>query len=188
MIVLGIETSTPIRGVGLIDEGRVLGESIISKTPEDSERLFDALDSLLTEQLIDLHQVDGIAISIGPGSFTGLRVGLAVAKGFSMATGSPLLSVVTLDALAQTAVQNQIGQTLPCLPTGRRLRRDVQLAHPTICPILDARKSEIYSAVYRSDLSTGEESFESLIRVSDYWVLPPQQLFEAIERESQNDE
>ena len=172
MIVLGIETAAPVRGVGLVDEERVLGEFTIHEKRADSESLFSSLDSLLKELHLDIREMDGISISIGPGSFTGLRVGLAAAKGFAVATETPLLSVPTLDALAHS-----IHSTL------KQVQGQIENSKLQICPILDARKGEVYAAFYRRKGNTGnppKADCDTLERTSDFWVLPPHALFEKI--------
>jgi tRNA threonylcarbamoyladenosine biosynthesis protein TsaB len=172
MLMLSIETATPVRGVGLVNEERELGERITHGIKADSESLFNSLDSLLDEHNIDLNEIDGISVSIGPGSFTGLRVGLALAKGLAQVTGCPLVAVPTLDALAEEANPKS------------------QIPNPKlkICPVLDARKGEIYGAMYRKKEELARGSLGMQERVSDYWVLAPHRLFDKIESESMKDE
>jgi tRNA threonylcarbamoyladenosine biosynthesis protein TsaB len=172
MIVLGIETATPVRGVGLVNEERELGERITHGIKADSEILFNSLDFLLNEHDIDLNEIDGISVSIGPGSFTGLRVGLALAKGLAQVRGCPLVAVPTLDALAEEANPKS------------------QIPNPklNICPVLDARKREVYGAMYREKEGLARGSLNMMERVSDYRVLSPGRLFDEIESESKKDE
>jgi len=125
--VLGIDTSTSCGAVGLIDDGQVLSDTLLNIPVTHSERLLAAVESALREARCSVEDVDGWAISLGPGSFTGLRIGVSTVKGLAFATGKPVAGVSTLDVLA-----SQVSPT-PYL----------------ICPILDARKKEIYSAFYR---------------------------------------
>ena len=122
MLVLGIETSSRHGGVAIIGEDRVLCEAVLSVEVTHSERLLPAVDRALDEARITLEGLGGIAVSIGPGSFTGLRIGLSTAKGLAYATGLPLVGVPTLEAMAWT------------LPAARW----------QVCPVLDARKQEVY--------------------------------------------
>jgi tRNA threonylcarbamoyladenosine biosynthesis protein TsaB len=82
MIILGIETATMTGGLALIDEGKLIAEYTLNMKTSHSSRLMPALDWILKDAPMDKNQIDGIAISIGPGSFTGLRIGLATAKGW----------------------------------------------------------------------------------------------------------
>jgi tRNA threonylcarbamoyladenosine biosynthesis protein TsaB len=129
MLVLGIETSTTQGGVAIIGPDGVLCEAVLNVEVTHSERLLPAIDRALGEARVSLEDLGGIAVSIGPGSFTGLRIGLSTAKGLVYATGLSLVGVPTLEAMAWT------------LPTARW----------QICPVLDARKQEIYTALFRHD-------------------------------------
>jgi tRNA threonylcarbamoyladenosine biosynthesis protein TsaB len=129
MLVLGIETSTTQGGVAIIGEDRVLCETVLNVEVTHSERLLPAVDRALDEARITLDGLGGIAVSIGPGSFTGLRIGLSTAKGLAYATGLPLVGVPTLEAMAWT------------LPAARW----------QVCPVLDARKQEVYAALFRHE-------------------------------------
>lgn len=151
MIVLGIETSTIQGGVALLDEEGLMAEIFLSVAATHSERLLPALDRLLHDARLRLEEVDGIACAIGPGSFTGLRIGLSTAKGLALATGKPLVGIPTLEAMA-------LG-----LPFCRY----------QICPFLDAKKKEVYCALFRYE-------GEPLIRVMEDSVLPIKALVERI--------
>lgn len=94
-----------------------------------SERLMSTIDRVVRDAGLDLAAIDGFAVSIGPGSFTGLRVGLSTVKGLAFATGKPVAAVPTLRALAWN------------LPFS---------AYP-VCPMMDARKNQVYAALYRYD-------------------------------------
>jgi tRNA threonylcarbamoyladenosine biosynthesis protein TsaB len=127
MKVLGIDTSTSCGAVGLIDDGEVLSDSLLNIPVTHSERLLGAIEFVLREARCSIGDVGGWAISLGPGSFTGLRIGVSTLKGLAFATGKPVAGVSTLDALA-----SQVSPT-----------------SYLICPILDARKKEVYTAFYR---------------------------------------
>ncbi len=127
MKVLGIDTSTPCGSVGLVDEDRVWADFLLNIPLTHSERLLTSVEGVLREAGVPLEDVDGWALSLGPGSFTGLRIGVSVVKGLALATGKPVAGVPTLDVLAC-----QVAPT-PYL----------------ICPLLDARKEEVYTALYR---------------------------------------
>ncbi len=92
-----------------------------------SERLMPLLDGMLTESGIDREEIDAIAAAAGPGSFTGLRIGVATARALAQALGIPAVAVNTLEALAEA----------------------VPAPGALICPLLDARRSQVYTALYR---------------------------------------
>lgn len=147
MLVLGIETSTTQGGVAIVGEDRVLCEAILNVEVTHSERLLPAVDRALGEARVSLEALGGIAVSIGPGSFTGLRIGLSTAKGLAYATGLPLVGVSTLEAMAWA------------LPAARW----------QICPVLDARKQEVYAALFRHEPA-------GLRRIADDAAMAPDDL------------
>lgn len=152
MLVMGIETSTMQGGVALVSDQGLLSEYTLNVKATHTERLLPLVDRALRDAAIMLSQVEGLAAGIGPGSFTGLRIGLSTAKGLSAAAGTPLVGVPTLEAMAWT---------LPFC------------AHP-VCPILDARKGEIYCALFRHD-------GDRLIRLMEDTALSPDDLVSRIE-------
>lgn len=153
MKILGIDTSTPCGSVGLLDDEWVVSEYLLNIPVTHSERLLRAIEHVLREAHCAIGDLDGWAISLGPGSFTGLRIGVSTVKGLAFATQRPVAGVSTLDVLA-----SQISPT-PYL----------------ICPILDARKKEVYTAFYRY----GEGNF--LKRLSAYQAIGPEGLVETIQ-------
>jgi tRNA threonylcarbamoyladenosine biosynthesis protein TsaB len=152
MKVLGIDTSTSCGGIGLIDDGEVISDYLLNLPVTHSERLLGAVEFVLKEAHCPIENIDGWAIALGPGSFTGLRIGVSTAKGLAFATEKPVAGVSILDVLA-----SQIAPT-PYL----------------ICPILDARKREIYTAFYRYE----KRAF--LKRQSDYQAIRPENLVKKI--------
>src|SRR6267142_700788 len=129
MRVLAVETSTLSGGAALLDDERVVGEYILDVRITHSERLMAAIDQLLSDAGWTARDLEGLAVSVGPGSFTGLRIGLSTVKGLALALAIPIAAVPTLDAMA----------TL--LP----------FAALPVCPVLDARKREVYASLYRWD-------------------------------------
>ena len=128
MKILGIDTSTRICSIGLIEDKTILIEyTINSLLKKHSAFLVPAIKNMFEQVDLELHDIDGIAISLGPGSFTGLRIGLGVAKGLAYANSLPLIGIPTLEVLAFPFKE------MPYF----------------ICTILDARKSEVYSAVFQ---------------------------------------
>jgi tRNA threonylcarbamoyladenosine biosynthesis protein TsaB len=132
MIVLGIETATSVCGVALLRDGRLAAERSVNERYAHAERLFGFLDDVMEEGGVGLRDLHGIAVSIGPGSFTGLRIGLSVVKGLHMAAGIPVVAVPTLTALA-----------------GSSVREAKAGGADTVIAVLDARRNEVYMQVFQ---------------------------------------
>jgi len=128
MKILAIETSTMLGGIAIMDDlSGLIAEVRLNVKSTHSERLMTEIAHVLKQAELKVSDIDVFAIAIGPGSFTGLRIGLSAAKGFSYATGKPIVSVPTLEALAWN------------FPYCR---------HP-VCTLLDARKKEVYAALFK---------------------------------------
>src|SRR5262245_21667617 len=127
MRVLAIETSTLAGGVALVDDGRVVAEYALDIAVTHSERVMAAADAIVREARWQPHDVEGLAVSVGPGSFTGLRIGLGTAKGLALSLDVPIAAVPTLDAMAAM------------LP----------FAAWPVCPVIAARRDEVYASLYR---------------------------------------
>ncbi len=150
-ILLTIQTAVPAGSLALSDGERLLAEINLDIRKNPTEWLLDAVDDLLAKSELQRSDLDAIGIVRGPGSFTGLRVGLATAKGLALATGCPLLGVSSLQTLAM----------------------QIPFSRLPVCAMLDARKKEVYAALY---------SWESgrMQAVSDERVLRPDALLEGI--------
>jgi len=147
MRVLALETSTLAGGVALVDGERLVAEYVLDVSVTHSERLMAAVDRVLGDARWSPRDLEGLAVSIGPGSFTGLRIGVSTAKGLALALGLPIAAVPTLDAMAAAV-------PWPALP---------------VCPVLQARRGEIYTSLYRHD-------GDGLRREWEYLALPPEEL------------
>lgn len=129
MLILGIESSSLTAGAAIIRDDTVLAEYSVSFKKTHSQTLLSMIDEVVRMTQTDLNDLDAIAISAGPGSFTGLRIGSATAKGLCLALDKPLAEVSTLEAMA-----------LGCGFTSG-----------LICPVIDARRRQVYTAVYSLD-------------------------------------
>ncbi|TAJ25675.1 MAG: tRNA (adenosine(37)-N6)-threonylcarbamoyltransferase complex dimerization subunit type 1 TsaB, partial [Nitrospirae bacterium] len=127
MKLLAIETATPQQSVAILDGTTVLGRADEDAKGKHAMKLIPMIDRLLQATGLTLAELDGLAVSIGPGSFTGLRVGLATAMGFRSVTGLPLAAVPTLDAMTW----------------------NVRHVDRLLCPVLKARTGEVYWGFYR---------------------------------------
>ncbi len=155
-LILALDTATGCCSLalttGTVAGGSVMASLSLNSRVTHSRRLISAIDWLFAETEVDWPMIDGIAVGLGPGSFTGLRIGMATAKGLAATAGKPLLGISTLDALAGN-----------CLTT--RL----------ICAAVDARKREVYVAFYRCDGSGVAR------RISEIRAVDPLKLADEIE-------
>jgi len=127
MLLLAIETATRRQSVALLAEQTVLARSEEDAEGSHAKKLIPAIDRLLAANKLALRDLGGLAVSIGPGSFTGLRVGLATMLAFRSVTGLPLAAVPTLEAMAW----------------------NVRGAAEAVCPMLRARTGELYWALFQ---------------------------------------
>ena len=104
MIILSIDSSTPVAGIAVADGERLLGEVMLNTKNTHSEKLMPLIKQLLEELEMTMQDVDVVAAMQGPGSFTGLRIGMATAKGLVQGAGKKLIAVPTLDCLAYNLV------------------------------------------------------------------------------------
>ncbi len=130
MTILAIDTATDICGTALIRDHAVLSQRALSEKNVHSEKLLPMIDELLKEAAVHFQSVNAVAVSIGPGSFTGLRIGLSAAKGLAMAAKLPLMPVPTLDALAFEFYR-------------KNSNTDV-----IVCPLIDAKRDEAFFSFY----------------------------------------
>ena len=129
MYILAIDSATPVAGLALLNDQKVIREDFINFKKTHSETLMPGVDRVLHDCEMNAADIDVIAVTVGPGSFTGLRIGLATAKGLSMACGKPLVGISTLDVLAHNIV----------------------FSNNLVCPLLDARKQEVYTAFFTAE-------------------------------------
>jgi tRNA threonylcarbamoyladenosine biosynthesis protein TsaB len=122
-LVLGLTTATPRGSVALLRGGRLLASCCYEDEMRHAERLFDTIDQVLADAQLARRHLTAIACDVGPGSFTGVRVGVASAKGMALALGLPLLPVQSLEAMAMAAFQavgRDIGQVVCAVDAKRR--------------------------------------------------------------------
>lgn len=127
MRVLAIDTSSIVATTAILEDTYLLGEKVLNNKLTHSQTLMPMVEELLTDLNMKIQDIDIIAVAKGPGSFTGLRIGAATAKGLAYAAQKPLVAVSTLEALA-----NQ-------LPFSKYI----------VCPIMDAKRSQVYTALYQ---------------------------------------
>jgi tRNA threonylcarbamoyladenosine biosynthesis protein TsaB len=127
MITLAIECATQTVSIALLDQEKILVDLYLDAGRGHSEVLLPALEKLFLMTGLTTERIGLLVCTTGPGSFTGVRIGVSTIKGLALATGKPIVGVSTLEALAMTVYPS------------RRL----------ICPILDARKNQVYAGLYR---------------------------------------
>lgn len=127
MRILALDSSGLVASVAIMEEEQTIAEYTVNYKKTHSQTLLPMLDEIVKMTEMDLNTIDAIAIVGGPGSFTGLRIGSATAKGLGLALGKPLIHVPTLEGLA-------------CNLYG---------CSSLICPIMDARRNQVYTGVYR---------------------------------------
>jgi len=136
MHILALDTTTGSGSVALLENTRLLAEINAESGLTHSARLLRAVDYLLKQNGLEIPDIDGYAVAVGPGSFTGIRIGLSTVKAFAFASKKPVAPVSTLAALALKLRETQ----------GRLL-----------CPILDAKKGEVYAALFETEGSRLKE-------------------------------
>ncbi|MEN8189470.1 MAG: tRNA (adenosine(37)-N6)-threonylcarbamoyltransferase complex dimerization subunit type 1 TsaB [Thermodesulfobacteriota bacterium] len=154
-LILAVDTASSCSSIavsrGGADDGTVLAELSLNSRVTHSRRLLGSIDYLLGELDIGLADLNAFSVGLGPGSFTGLRIGMATMKGLAVAAARPLVGVSTLDSLAFSCCSERL-----------------------ICVVLDARKKEVYSAFYQ------KKGNNSIKRLSPIRALAPSQLINEI--------
>ena len=132
MKVLGIDSSGMVATVAVVEDTQMLAEYTINYKKTHSQTLLPMLDEVAKMIELDLNTIDAIAVAAGPGSFTGLRIGSATAKGLGLALKKPLVSVPTLEGIAYNFCGSE----------------------KVICPMMDARRSQVYTGIYEFQENT----------------------------------
>lgn len=128
MLILAAHTATPSLGVAVTKDGEILSEKVLSPGRQHLENLPNLIQQVLIASNRELSNFDGFAVAIGPGSFSGIRVGLSVIKGLALALGKKVLGVSTLEILAwQLQVEDE---------------------DKLVAPVIDAGRGDIYTAVF----------------------------------------
>lgn len=141
-LILSIETATEVCSVAISDQNGILALKENAGANEHSAQLTVFVQNVLHEAGLSINALDAIAVSMGPGSYTGLRIGVSAAKGFCYALDKPLIAVSTLKAMALHA---------------REIYPELNEENVLLCPMIDARRMEVYSALYNNRLETVRE-------------------------------
>ncbi|MBQ2417006.1 MAG: tRNA (adenosine(37)-N6)-threonylcarbamoyltransferase complex dimerization subunit type 1 TsaB [Alistipes sp.] len=140
-LILCIETGTDICSVGLVNNGELLSLRESDSGRDHAKRVAVFVDELLRENNLDPQALDAIAVGEGPGSYTGLRIGVSFAKGLCYGLNKPLIAISSLAALTQVAIEDYQAGIVDIDDWKSAL----------LCPMIDARRMEVYTAVYNTD-------------------------------------
>ncbi len=151
MKILAVDTSSPVAAVAVMDDRELLGEYFLNHKKTHSQKLVPMMEEILRSLELRPSDMDVFAAASGPGSFTGLRIGITTVKAMAYAAKKPVVSIPTLDALA-------------C---------NIPLTEALVCPIMDARNNQVYTALYRND--GGIQS-----NITEYMGIPVSQLVQII--------
>jgi tRNA threonylcarbamoyladenosine biosynthesis protein TsaB len=137
-LILNIDTATDIAHISLSKSGEILDSITNNDQREHGSFLQPSIQKLLKNNSITIASLDAVAISVGPGSYTGLRVGMASAKGICFALQKPLIAINSLEIIACAAVLEN--------------SHKYDLSNTLICPMIDARRMEVFTALYNQKL------------------------------------
>lgn len=149
MIILGIDTSTKTASCSIVKDNKVIVDFTLNHLRTHSEKLLEMIDMALKIAKLDIADVDAFAVTKGPGSFTGLRIGLATIKGLCHSLNKPCYLTSTLDALYEN-VNNSYTEDI------------------IYAPVMDARRNEVYCAAYKNNKKIIEDS---ALNINDFLEL-----------------
>ena len=152
MKVVGIETSGLIGNIAVCDGNTVVGKKMYGKSFSHGKEIVSSLKSIFNEIKWEPNDIDLIAVSIGPGSYTGLRIGVTCAKTLAYGLGKPVIDVPTLDVLVENVRDNNA---------------------KTICPVIDAKRKSVYACIY--DRNNNENR-----RITDFLIISPDGLIDML--------
>jgi tRNA threonylcarbamoyladenosine biosynthesis protein TsaB len=144
-LILNIDTATEEAGICLAEDGEAIAMAVNPDQRDHASWLHAAVEKIMNDAGVRMKELQAVAVTAGPGSYTGLRVGMAAAKGFCYALNIPLITENTLKVMAMAA-------------------RDQFSPEGLLCPMIDARRMEVFTAVYRGDL---EEVMPTVAMVID---------------------
>lgn len=151
MKIMAFDTAAAVAAVAVVEDTKLLGEYIINNKKKHSEKLMPMAESLLKDLSLSPSDIDVFAVSVGPGSFTGIRIGVSTVKAMAYATGKRIAGIPTLDALAFNA----------------------PLYGGIVCPLIDARNDQVYTALYKNE--NGRQ-----IKITEYMAVDISEIIEKI--------
>ena len=151
MKILAIDTSSKYLSIALSRGKDILGEESHLLDRRHSGELIPRIRSLLKKRAVSINAIDMFVVGLGPGSFTGLRIGVSTIKGFGIATGKPCIGIASIDALAMNTTPGP-GSTLPGSGSGNGL----------IVPVIDAKRGNVYGAIYKDGVKKSKNLLISI--------------------------
>jgi len=161
-IILNIETSTTVCSVVLAENDNILASRESSEEKSHAGNLAIFIEEILNERKISVQDLDAVAIGKGPGSYTGLRIGVATAKGLAYGAKKPLIAVSTLETMVRFALHRINNDKLP-VPCNE---------HTIFCPMVDARRMEVYMALFDASAKRIENDTAVVVRPDTFSWLP----------------
>ena len=158
--ILNIETATAVCSVAVGIDGEVRGLKEENKERSHASQLNGFVEQILDELAIPLNEIDAVSVSKGPGSYTGLRIGVSTAKGLCYSLGKPLIAIDTLKSIAASGVKKLLNGALSFCPDY------IQQVH--FCPMIDARRMEVYAAIYDINLNVVRDVQADIVDESTY--------------------
>jgi len=155
MKILSIDSATEAASCAVIEDEKLLGEITFNYKKQHSVILMTIIDNLLKNTNTDINTLDGFVVSKGPGSFTGLRIGMSTIKGLSQGSDKPFISISSLDALAY----------------------NMAYTPGIICPILNALRGNVYTSLY-------EFKRDALVKLTEYHIMSIEELLALIEKQN----
>ncbi len=156
-LILHIETATPVCSAALSKDGQLLDLQETNDPRSHATRLSPFIKELMDSNNYDFSDLDAVSISLGPGSYTGLRIGVSTAKGIGYGAGIPLIGISTLQALANRIIQE-----------GKVVLGDISTKNLLLCPMLDARRMEVYTAFFSPQLELARKVQADIIEPDSY--------------------
>lgn len=158
MIIVGIDSSSIVASVAIIKDDDLIAEYTVNYKKTHSQTLLPMLDQVCKMSDLDINDIDAIAVAAGPGSFTGLRIGSATAKGIGLATGKPVVAVPTIEAMAYNCI----------------------LSDDVICPLMDARRDQVYTGLFSFSKVTTDGMSRKLETMLASCAISIEELVEAV--------
>ena len=156
MLILSIDTSCATAGVSLTKDGIVVSEISVNDKNTHSVKLMPAIELLFKNVGLSVSDIDAVAVVNGPGSYTGLRIGVSAAKAIAYSAEVPVIGVNTLDYLARNVNAYGAGY---------------------VCSVIDARNTHVYYGVYKTSVENGTQR---LARIAEYGAMPSEELCEML--------
>ena len=149
MNILAIDTSNPVMGIAIISESKVIGELVTNIPKDHSGRLMPAIDKLMRDVEMNVSELDKIVVAKGPGSYTGVRIGLTTAKTLAWALDIPVVGVSSIEVLAY---QGRFSQA-------------------RICPFFDARRERVFTGLYKWDKDNIQQIYTDQNILMEEWLI-----------------